>query len=202
MSLLDRLVPGKLKSNLKLSIGEIGYLARLEVERQEIAPNTSLLWHPLCDATEDVLTQLLIDNTNKQFDWGLRGHRHRVNKPRLAVIYWWLLMYQMVVFKNRGIDGLSASQELEGLIVTSDNFIQYIAQHPEYRFAVPEPWESQWSSQVCLVASMGVYNKVMQILGLPINLDQRILNVSQFTSATERAFDSTVRGQLAQHFER
>ena len=202
MSLLDRLMPGKLKSDLKLSIEEVGTLARLEIERQELSPNTSILWQPLCDATEDILRQLVVDNTNKQLDWGLKGKRHRINRPRLAVICWWLLMHQIVIFKNRGVEGLLIDNEVEGLIATSHGFIQYIAQRPDYGFTVPGLWDSRWSNQVSLEASMGVYNSIMQMLGLTVDLDQRILSVSLFTSATERAFDSTVRGKLAQHFER
>ena len=111
-------------------------------------------------------------------------------------------MYEIVVFRNRGVDGLAIHDEVEELIATSHRFIQYIAQRPDYGFTVPGLWDSRWSNQVSLEASMGVYNSIMQMLGLTVDLDQRILSVSLFTSATERAFDSTVRGKLAQHFER
>ena len=194
-------MPGRIKANLKESIGALGELARLEVERQEMMPVTSILWRSMCDGAHDTLSQLLVENSNKQMDWGLRRHRHRVNPPRLAVMYWWFLLYHFVLFKNRGVSGISVEEELPELQIASQKFIEYVAARPDFGFVVPEPWEKRWNNQVSLEATLGIYNRSMHLLGLPIDLDSRVFNVSLFTSATEHAYDSTIKPELSNRFQ-
>ena len=63
--------------------------------------------------------------------------------------------------------------------------------------ANPGPWEQGWETQVCLEAALGLYNRIMQALGLRVDLEVRISRVSLFTSASERAFEANVVEPLA-----
>jgi hypothetical protein len=105
-------------------------------------------------------------------------------------------MYQFVLFKHRGVDGFPRDEELPELCRASERFIEHIAHPSNLDFQAPGPWEDRWNNQVSLEASLGLYNRVMEMLNLRVDLDQRIMRVSLFTTAAESIYDSKVRDSL------
>ena len=57
---------------------------------------------------------------------------------------------------------------------------------------MPRWWAQNWDRQVSLEATLGLYNRIMQILGLRVDLEVRIAKVSLFTSASERAYETNI----------
>jgi len=198
MVIVDRVVPGRLKTNLRRAILGLNQAARLEVSRQALPPRTATLWEAMCDGASDILHQLLVKNGDKHLDWGLKRARHKINEPRLVVMYWWLLLYQLVMFRNRGVAGYSVEEEFPGLRHAAHQFIAHLASSNNFRVGMPDPWEERWETQVSLEASLGLYNRVMGMLGMYVDLDKRIFRVSLFTSATERVYDSVIRRRLSE----
>jgi hypothetical protein len=139
------------------------------------------------------MLQLFVDNEDKNVDWRLKGHRRKLNPPRLVAVYWWMVHYQLVLFKNRGAEGYDVEDEFSELLGTAQGFLRHLMSIDGYGTVDPGQWADGWASQTSLEAALGLYNVMMQILGLRIDLEQRINRVSLFTSASERAYDSIVK---------
>ncbi len=200
MGILDWLTPGGgKKADLSASISELAESARLESQRQNMPPRRALVWEALCGGASDILSQLLVSNREKALDWGLKGQRGKVTYPRLVALYWWMLLYQLVLFKNRGIDGYGpADEEFSEMSKAAREWVGSLASDSGQQIAAPEPWEPGWRSQVSLEAALGLYNRVTVMLEMRIDPDARVLRVSHFTTATVRAYDSTVQKSLAE----
>lgn len=197
MGLLDMLMPGSGKAGLRADIDELNRLALAEADRQGLPPKRAVLWEACCNQASDIVVQLFLDNSSKQLDWGLKGKRKKLNRPRLTAVYWWMLLYQIVLFKRRGVDGYHSDDEFSELSQAAHVFIEELAS--SYEDVVnPGPWEARWQNQMSLEASLGMYNGVMAMLGLRVDADARIMRVSLFTSATEQAFDTNIKRAVAE----
>jgi hypothetical protein len=201
MAILEHIVPGMMKSKLSRSIAELAEAARQESVRQELSPEMAALWEALCGGAHQILCQLLVRNTIKQMDWGLKSHRGRVSQPRLMVMYWWMLLYQLVLFKNRGAEGYSAEEHFPALYDVAKRFMERAASSTQFNGVAPGPWEERWSSRVTLEASLSLYNRTIQLLGLYNDTNLMINRVSLFTTAAERAYDVAVKKGLTGRME-
>ena len=193
MPILDALVPGRAKSNTRNAIGDLNAVARKEAERQALPPARAALWSSICDGASFLLHQLFVDNEDKTVDWRLKGHRRKLSPTRLVAAFWWMVHYQLVLFKTRGADGYVVQDEFSELLNTARSLLAYLTSIEGYGGGDPGHWSEGWASQVSLEAALGTYNALMQMLGLRIDLEQRINRVSLFTSASERAYDSIVK---------
>ena len=104
MAFLDMLIPGRGKAELRSEINALTQLALSESQRQGLPPKRAMLWEACCNQASDLVVQLFLRNSNRQLNWGLKGQRRKLDRPRLTTIYWWLLLYQLVLFKSRGVD--------------------------------------------------------------------------------------------------
>ena len=162
-----------------------------------LTPKQAVLWRELCAAAADNAAQILVRRGAGALDWGLRSRANRVNRNRLAGIYWLFIVYQLTIFRSRGIDGYDKSSDYDALAAAADALIARIA--AQAQTAPPDappraPWQAaQWRNQVPLEAALDIYNRVMQIVGVPLNPEARIYRVSVFTTATERDFDGRTR---------
>ena len=194
MAFLDWMMPGKAKkAELRKEIEGLAEAARRESGRQGLPSERAVLWENLCDEASDIVYQLLVQNRESDLDWGLKSHRGKVSQSRLATIHWWMLLYQLVMFKNRGLDGYVIEEEFPQLYGVAQRFVNQLVSAPEYGGVTTASWEEGWESQVALEASLGIYNRTVQLLGLATDLEKRIGRVSLFTTATERAYDSMAR---------
>ena len=183
---------GSSKSRLRSDIDELLRVS-LEFGASSLDGRLAALWSGCCEGAADTVAQLFVQNTDKSLDWGLKRHRKRLNEQRLAAIYWWMLLYQLVLFRNRGIDGYDRIEDFAELRDAADRLMDEFAGLPHIGAANPGPWQEHWQRQVALEAALDMYNKVMETLGLRINTEARVMQVSLFTSATERRFNTVTR---------
>ena len=183
---------GSAKSRLRSDINE---LRRISVEfgSDNLDRRLAALWTACCDSAADTVAQLFVQNTDKLLDWGLKRHRKRLNAQNLAAIYWWTLLYQFVLFRDRGIDGYDRIADFETLRDTSDDLMAEFVRLPHIGAANPGPWQEHWQRQVALEAALDMYNSIMETLGIRINTEARVLQVSLFTSTTERRFNAITK---------
>ena len=194
MGISDWVFPGRKRRRnlLGLSIDGVADVARSRAKIERLDDKTSRLWRLLCDASRETIGQLLIQNHDKQMDWGLKKHIKLVDDPTLVVMFWWMLLYQIVVFKNRGLDGYEPDSQVGRLHDVARRFVETefirlgIATQP------PGPWASNWDRLVALESAMEFYNQTYDLLGLRNDITQRINHVSHFTTITERAYDRLV----------
>ena len=183
---------GSAKTRLRSDIEE---LCRISVELGEnkLDRRRAALWSACCEGAADTVAQLFVQNTDRTLDWGLKRHRKRLNAQSLAAIYWWMLLYQLVLFRNRGIDGYDRSADFDALRDTADELIAELVSLPHIGAVNPGPWQEHWQRQVALEAALDIYNRVMEALGIRINSEARVMQVSLFTSATERRFNTVTK---------
>ena len=193
MDILPMLFPPVAKARLRGDIAELNRIALGCAAEALPDAKRAALWAACCDAAADVVSQLFVKNSDKTLNWGLQRHRRKLNGQRLAAIYWWMLLYQLVLFRNRGIDGYDRAADFDALCDAADEVMAQFVALPHIGAAHPGAWEERWRTQVCLEAALGIYNSTMRALGIGINADARILCVSLFTSATERAFDAATK---------
>ena len=186
---------GSSKSRLRSDIDELLRIS-LEFGANNLDSRLGALWSGCCAGTADTVVQLFVQNTDKSLDWGLKRHRKRLNEQRLAAIYWWMLLYQLVLFRNRGIDGYDRIEDFGELREAADRLMGEFVRLPHIGAANPGPWQEHWQRQVALEAALDVYNKVMETLALRINTEARVIQVSLFTSATERRFNTVTRAEV------
>ena len=193
MDILPMLFPPIAKARLRGDIAELNRIALGCAGEALPDAKRAALWAACCDAAADVVSQLFVKNSDKALNWDLQRHRRKLNGQRLAAIYWWMLLYQLVLFRNRGIDGYDRADDFAALCDAADEVMAQFVALPHIGAAHPGAWEERWRTQVCLEAALGIYNRTMHTLGIGINADARILCVSLFTSATERAFDAATK---------
>ena len=193
MDILPMLFPPIAKARLRGDIAELNRIALGCAAEALPDAKQAALWAACCNAAADVVSQLFVKNSDKTLNWDLQRHRRKLNGQRLAAIYWWMLLYQLVLFRNRGIDGYDRAADFAALCEAADEVMAQFVALPHIRAAHPGAWEERWRTQVCLEAALGIYNRTMGIMGIGINADARILCVSLFTSATERSFDAATK---------
>ena len=186
---------GSSKSRLRSDINELLRIS-LEFGASSLDSRLAALWTGCCEGAADTVLQLFVQNPDKSLDWGLKRHRKRLNEQRLAAIYWWMLLYQLVLFRNRGIDGYDRIEDFGELREAADRLINEFVRLAHIGAANPGPWQEHWQRQVALEAALDVYNSVMETLALRINTEARVMQVSLFTSATERRFNTVTRGAV------
>ena len=192
---LQWMIPGRRhRAYLEISIGKLAASARRETQLHGFGPRLNTLWVALCEGAENTIYQLIIRNDDGRLDWGLRGHRRKVDYPRLVAIYWWMLLYQLVLFRNRGRYGYIPDEELPKLSDAAYSFLQREFSRLSTLVRQPGPWDERLLQQYPLESALGVYNQVYQILGLNNDLNRRIGHVSHFTAATEAAYDRLAGG--------
>ena len=183
---------GSSKSRLRSDIDELLRIS-LEFGASDMDSRLAALWSGCCEGAADTVVQLFVQNIDNSLDWGLKRHRKRLNEQRLAAIYWWMLLYQLVMFRNRGIEGYDKIEDFGELREAADRLMDEFVRLPHIGAANPGPWQEHWQRQVALEAALEVYNKVMETLALRINTEARVMQVSLFTSATERRFNTVTR---------
>ena len=189
MNLSELLIPGRRKRrrNLELSIDGVTKIARARAG--ELDSQGAALWNMLCDASRETLRQLLIKNDDDLLDWGLKKHIKRVDDLNLLIFFWWMLLYQLTLFKVRGLEGYDPSEHAVPLHDLSRSFVTAELARLGKGVGPPASWADDWDRQFPLESAMSMYNSVYNLLGLSGDLTIRIQHVSHFTTITERAYD-------------
>ena len=190
MRAIQWMIPGRRRlAHLEQSLRGIAESARRETELHRFTPRLARLWTAFCDQAENTVYQLIIRNDDGRLDWGLRKHRSKVDYAQLVAIYWWMLLYQLVLFRNRGLYGYFPSEELPIFSDAAHSFLQREFRNLPGSVPLPEPWDEQWLRKHTLESALEIYNLVYDRLGLDNDLSRRIGRVSHFTTATETAYD-------------
>ncbi len=189
MDIADLLIPGRRKRrrNLELSIDGVAEVARDCAD--ELDSQRAALWNMLCDASRETLRQLLIKNDDELLDWGLKKHIGRVDDFNLVILFWWMLTYQIALFKNRGLEGYDSASDAGGMYDLSRKFVTSELGKLGRLSGPPASWADDWERQFPLESAMSMYNSVYNLLGLAGDLTIRVRHVSHFTTITEKAYD-------------
>ena len=189
MNIADLLIPGRRRRrrNLALSIDGVTEVARDSAG--ELVSRDAALWNMLCDASRETLRQLLISNDDELLDWGLKKHIGRVDDFSLVIFFWWMLLYQIVLFKTRGLDGYDSARDSGRMYELSRRFVTVELGKLGKGAGPPASWADDWERQFPLESAMSMYNSVYNLLGLSGDLTIRIQHVSHFTTITENAYD-------------
>lgn len=189
MNLAEFLIPGRRKRrrNLELSIDGVTEIARARAGGLD--SRGAALWNLLCDASRETLRQLLISNDDELLDWGLKKHIKRVDDFSLVVFFWWMLLYQLTLFKTRGLEGYDPAADAGPMHDLSREFITAELSKMGKGVGPPASWADDWERQFPLESAMAMYNSVYNLLGLSGDLTIRIQHVSHFTTITEKAYD-------------
>ena len=148
MGLLDRIVPGrKRRTDLGLTIGQLADSARRETELHRLDQRQAALWLALCTGAERIVRQLIVRSDDERIDWGLKRHRAKVDYPRLVAIYWWMLLYQLVLFRNRGLDGYAPDEEMPTLHDLARSFLEREYTKISTLAEPPGPWDDRWTGR-------------------------------------------------------
>ena len=191
MAILDWLAMGRGSgSRVATDLGRLDELAR---GNGNLSSRDAALWDLLCTGAKDIVRQLLIRKRDARLDWGLRRHRDRVDRSTLGTLYWWMLLYQLLIFKRRGLKGYEVDDSFPSLYAAARSFVDVLAASEEFRGVVSTPWEKEWESQVALEASHGIYNRIVADLGIRDDPNKKIERVSLFTTATEGEYASMAR---------
>lgn len=183
------------KSRLRSDIDVLRTIS-LEFGAEQLDRKRAALWMACCDGAADTVAQLFVQNADRMLEWGLKRHRKRLNAQRLAAIYWWMLLYELVMFRNRGMDGYDRVEDFEALSSIAEDLMAELVSLPHISAVNPGPWQEHWKRQVSLEAALDIYNSVTDALALRINTETRIMRVSLFTSTTERRFDTVTRAAV------
>lgn len=183
------------KSRLRSDIDVLRTIS-LEFGAEQLDRKRAALWMACCDGAADTVSQLFVQNADRMLEWGLKRHRKRLNAQRLAAIYWWMLLYELVMFRNRGMDGYDRVEDFEALSSIAEDLMAELVSLPHISAVNPGPWQEHWKRQVPLEAALDIYNSVTDALALRINTETRIMRVSLFTSTTERRFDTVTRAAV------
>ncbi len=187
MGFVDWLSPGrKRRNNLALSIDGVADAAR---EVAKFDDQSTRLWDTLCDASRQTLHQMLVSNDDRRLDWGLKSHTKRISDDRLVVLFWWMLVFQLVLLRLRGVNGRDGDDCAAALYDVAMNFVETEFDKLDAGLAPPEPWSPTWDRKFTLEATMDFYNKTYELLGLKVDQNKRIEHVSHFTSIAESAYD-------------
>ena len=188
MGILDRLVPGRARRNLALSIDGVADVAQNGDAADGLDRAESRLWALLCDASRQTMRQLLVKNDDKRLDWELKKRAGRVDDTALVVMFWWMLLYQIVVFRNKGLAGYSPDESTDPMYGAAMRFVQteFARLGIEMR---PPLWAEDWRRHYPLESAMAFYNATYDLLRLDSDLTKRITHVSHFATLTEQGFE-------------
>ena len=196
MALLDWVVPGRSKNRLRQGLGELVEAAHRHAESRGMPVERARLWKRLTEAAAETVLQVFVKPDDRRIDLALRAHRGKVKAPELLIIYWWMILYQLVLFKNRGLDGYSKDEDFPALAEFAREFVDEFS--APFGFEVPGPWEERWRFNVGLEAALGIYNSIYRLLRLRNDFEKRITRVSLYTKVTEQAYDRMAQDFLAE----
>ena len=189
MGLLDRLTGGKRRANVEATIREMAESARLQPSIQHFHSSQTALWNTFCEGAEDIVRQLVVKNSVKRVDWGLKSKLRNFDEERLLTIYWWMLLYHLILLKHRGVGGRKTLDDFTAFEGAATDFARSHAKRISTGIEAPRLWDERWNHQFTLESAMSIYNGVYEMLGLFNDFTKRINRVSEFTAATERGFD-------------
>ncbi len=189
MGIADLFIPGQRRRKLGLSIEGVVGVARSRAEAEGLDASRVRLWNMLCVASGQTLQQLLVKNDDRRLDWGLKKHAKRVSDPVLIVLFWWMMIYQIVLFKNRGLEGYDPEEDVEPMYEFARQFVETEFARMEVEADAPGPWSENWRRQYPIESAMEFYNSTYSMLNLANNLTLRIEHVSHFATLTEQAYD-------------
>ncbi len=187
-------IPGSVKRKLNRTIYQLAVVSRYESWRQQIPKRQAILWEALCGVAEEVTHQLLIESTLGYLDWGLQKYRCRVSEGALIHIYWWMILYQLVLFRTHGLTGYAAEEEFPKLQEIAQQFVQPVWSALKIGMVdVPRPWDEAWETETHLEAAFGLYDIVMAILDLDDGPEEREERILSFLPITKLFYDEGVR---------
>ena len=194
LRLLRALSWGGRRRDLALSIDGAAEVARARAGADGMDETQARLWTFLCEASRRTLRRLLADGGDPMMDWGIRKYARRVDDPKLITLFWWMLLYQTVLFINRGMNGVAPDDAtIDAIFAAARRFLETEFARANADFDPPGPWAKDWRRQFTLESAMALYNHVYVLLGVPGDFTKRINHVSHFTTATERAYDDMAR---------
>ena len=117
------------KSRLRSDIDVLRTIS-LEFGAEQLDRKRAALWMACCYGAADTVAQLFVQNDDRMLEWGLKRHRKRLNAQHLAAIYWWMLLYELVMFRNRGIDGYDSVEDFEALSSTAEDLMAELVSLP------------------------------------------------------------------------
>ncbi len=178
---------------MRTAIHALSEAAQTERVAIGLGADGQAVWEALCDEAAHVVLALFVCSKDRRINWGLRSLGMGVTEATLLMEYWWMLLYLLVMLRNRGIEGFTADKAIPELRHAARRFAARSA--PAFGLASGElrAWQEGWESQVALEASLGIYDRTMELLDLPVDVMERIDRVSLFTTATEQSYDSSVR---------
>jgi hypothetical protein len=200
-ALLEWIIPGLLKRNCRRAIHNLALLARYESQRQQLPPMRAVLWETLSGAAAGFIQQLFVHNPDPWLDWGLKKNRRRLSKQAICHIYFWMVLYQLVLFRTYGVEGYSTEEEFSALCIVAQQFIEYVTSAKEISVELPRPWDEAWDTQGPDEAATGLYKSVLEGLGLPDKTEKRMIQVALFTTESHRLYDLIVRRIVSKRTE-
>ena len=201
MALLEWIVPTLLKRNIKKGIHNLSLLALCESQRQRLPSRRAILWETLSGAAAGVMQQLFVENPNPAIDWGLKGNRRRLNQEAIIHIYYWMVLYQLVLFRTYGLEGYATDDEFSALCIVAHQFTEYVTSVKEINVELPCAWHKAWNTQSPEEAAAGLYRSVMEALGLPDKAKEKLLRAALFSTESHRIYDSVVRTIVSKRIE-
>ncbi len=193
MSALDWLIPGRgRRTTLAREIRAVTASAIKQSESSRLTQRESVLWELFCSGAGKVVHQLLVKSRDRRLDWGVRSRWRNIDGPRVLTIYWWMLLYHLVLYRNRGIDGHDPQEDLPVFREAAQAFLQRELDPLPLEHS-PSPWAEKWDEQFVLESAMEIYDNVYGLLGRHVDLTTRINRVSLFTTATEQGFNKAIR---------
>ena len=172
---------------------DLGRLRELARGNGNLSSKDAVLWELFCTGANDIVRQLVIRKRDGRVDWGLRRHRDRMDRPTLGTLYWWMLLYQLLIFKSRGLEGYEVEESFPAMYAATRSFVDALASSDDFRGVESHPWEPEWESQVALEASLAIYTQIAAGIGVKDDIDTKIARVSLFTAATEGEYASMAR---------
>ncbi len=144
-----------------------------------------------CSGAGEMVRQILVKNQDRRLDWGVRSRWRKVDSCRLTTIYWWMLLYHLVLYRNQGVNGRNPQDDLPLFREAAQGFLQRELDPLPIEHS-PSPWIERWDRQFALESAMGIYDNLHGLLGLRVDLTKRINRVSLFTTATEQGFGKAI----------
>ena len=188
MGILDRLIPGRARRNLALSIDGVADVARNGAASDGLDSADARLWALLCEASRQTLRQLFVKNDDSRLDWGLKKRAGRIDDTALVVFFWWMLLYQLVVFRSKGVDGYSRDEATDSMYEAATRFAR--AEFARLGIDMPPPlWAENWRRHYPIESAMAFYNSAYDLLHLDNDLTKRIEHVSHFATLTAQGFE-------------
>ena len=202
MAILERIIPGLLKRNLRSAIHNLAELGRYDSHRQKLPARRAVLWETLSGAAAGIMQQLFIHNSDPWLDWGLKTQRRRVSQRALIAIYSWMVLYQLLLFRTHGLEGYKTEEEFLELKEVAQRFFQYVASAPEVRVEAPQPWNESWEAQSPEEAALGIYSGTMEALSLSDEVEEREPRAELFkTEAYHSVYELVVRDIVSKRNE-